>query len=166
MNQKVIEKLYHCLSAEFETVKNNSIIKNDDGSIDIFDLFKATEHNGMIEIKQSQKDPKEFSSYRSALSWCIAEKCQEIELAKKIIVLDKDLQRHKNMDRALKHVCNKITNADQKSIAEIKHHDVIHKLRLTNFALQKCIARAKYLQIRGFHNEIARTRRPAPTRNY
>jgi hypothetical protein len=51
-------------------------------------------------------------------------------------------------------------NEDFYEIVNIKIQPKVSQFNLVNSELEKCVKSAKYLQIRGFNNETARTRVP------
>jgi len=164
MTPSLIEKLEDTLRADFDTARANFILRNQDGEYDLFDTFQVREHDDMAQVFRSQQKIQEFSSVRLALCWCIAQKYQQSSLCNEIVQLDRDYLRLKNMQDALTSIVKKTRDREQRLITRIKSEDNAHKLALVKNRLAKCVSRAKYLQIRGFNDEIARTRRPTPHR--
>ena len=85
-----------------------------------------------------------FGSKRSAVSWCVADKQNNIN------TLSSDIQcRKAQADRGKTQEFYEIVNT--------KIQPKIAQQASVTAELEKCIKMAKYMQIRGFNNETART---------
>jgi len=158
-----IAKLRAMLEEDRELVESNGIFRGDDG-YSVFGLYDISNQPHSVTVSRNKETVAEFCDMRSALSWCIAKKYQQKELADNIEKLDREhnrLSQHIDFDRQL---MSRMRDREQKFIVSTKidHHRA--RLALIRDRLSKCISRAKYCQIRGFNDEIARTRRPAPHR--
>jgi hypothetical protein len=95
------------------------------------------------------------------LSWCIADKFKQYNIARELIQLDNNLH-HLTIDintRAA--IGERVKNAEQREIILTKLESKILKKKEIENRLSKYINRAKYYQQRGFDNETARTGRAA-----
>jgi hypothetical protein len=165
MKQQHLDKLENMLGADIEAAKQNLMVKQSDGSYYLFGMFTVVETRGKITVHDCSQRVLEFSSIKSAVGWCIAKKYQEYTLANEIQQLDRNMAWQNSTALILTATAANIKDPDRKLIAIHKREDANHKTRTTKTRLQKCLSRAKYLQIRGFNDEIARTRRQAPTRS-
>jgi len=164
MTPSVLAKLESVLASDFDTAKNNIMVPNQDGGYHLFGLFDVLEHSGVVAVFRNSEKIQEFSTMRHAVSWCIAEKYQQLQLSTDILRLDRDYQRLKNNGVTMSAMLARIRDRARRAVARAKHDDNAWKISQLQNQLEKCVARAKYLQIRGFNDEIARTRRPAPHR--
>ena len=96
-----------------------------------------------------------FSNKRTAISWCVADKYHQYNLANNIQMLD-----HKRQQLAADIYCRR-SQAQQgrtEDFYETVNTKIQPKQELLDSVtaeLEKCINSAKYLQLRGFSNETA-----------
>lgn len=155
MNQE--QKLEYFAEKEFRRNMHNLIVQADDGSVVVFGQYCISKQHNNFVVETLSRPPIEFTSKRTALSWCIADYKNILKLANNILTLD----RKKRL------LANDIFCRN--SMAErSRHHDftdlVITKIqpKLRNYQavvseLEKCVNQAKYIQIKGFNNETPRT---------
>jgi hypothetical protein len=166
MKTSILDQLESLMSPDpdIALAMSNIMIRDDDGKYHLFGIFDVDQTQDTVRVFRGAEKLKEFSGLRAALSWCIAQKYQQIMLSDEIASLDQEFMRLKNMDQALNDVVSRIKNREQRLITRIKSEDNSYKLRMVQNRLSKCVSRAKYLQLKGFNDEIARTRRPTPNR--
>ena len=105
-----------------------------------------------------------FSTSRSALSWCIADKFRNYKLAQTLLNLDNALANVAGDIAARAQIADRSKNPEFRETVAIKlETKLIHKKILEN-DLANCVNLAKYLQQRGFDNETARTGRGQPSK--
>ena len=105
-----------------------------------------------------------FSSTRSALSWCIADKNQAYNTARKLLETDNKLACLSNDISTRAALGDRSRDPDMKERILTKlESKIIHKKQLEN-QLTKCIDWAKYVQQRGFENETQRIGRGQPNK--
>ena len=165
MNQKqqAIQRLERLLEQDLENLKNTAIIK--DGSrFYAFDRYLIEPCNNQYHVTKYSCDVGMFDSLRSATSWCIADKYNQIKLSMELQRLD----RHKSLLRddiaARESMINRIKDPVHKEIIISKLSTKKTQLKTISEQLDKCVNLAKYWQIRGFNNETARTGRTASNR--
>ena len=101
----------------------------------------------------------EFTSRRSAISYCVADRQRDYNLARRILQLD-TTKRMLGADIAARTgVADRTTSNRTRDLIMTKLQHKHSNYRTVIDQLEKCISRAKYLQLRGFVNETARTRR-------
>lgn len=149
---------------EFKDLLTNTIWQNEDGSYKVFDRYRIHPEKTGYKVFCSATEVGIFSSTRSALSWCIADKNQAYNTARELLTVDNKLSSltrdiatraavgDKSRDPALKEII--LTKLESK---------IIHKKLLEN-QLTKCISWAKYIQQRGFDNETQRIGRSQPNK--
>ena len=91
------------------------------------------------------------------MSWCTADHQQHYNLSNQILVLDRKKQALAADIYCRKTVGERGRQASFYEIINMKIQPKIDLYNSVNSELEKCVNRAKYLQIRGFNNETART---------
>jgi hypothetical protein len=152
------QKLIALIQKELPALIDNLIIEDDD-SFSVFGRYNLYSQDQGFGLYDRGNYKGDFTSTRSALAWCIADKYNDIVLSKQILNLDRDLHRHR-LDLQSAQMQADITNSGQRW--EILTGKISHRKSLiqsTQNQLSKCVDRAKYYQIRGFSNETSRTGR-------
>jgi phosphoglycerate-specific signal transduction histidine kinase len=99
-----------------------------------------------------------FSSKKTAISWCVADRYHQYKLANQIQTLDQKKQLlAADVDCRRRQIAHS-KNAEFTETVTAKILPKISQLTSINAELDKCLKTAKYFQIRGFSNETARTR--------
>jgi hypothetical protein len=165
MNSQIEQKLEAILESDFDLIKNNLIYKDNDRYV-AFNRYTIIPGTYSVQVYRYSHAVGEFTSLKTALSWCIADKYQQEILAQSILRLDGECGRLA-VDVALtQRSVPRMKNPEQRETVKLK---LDHKKAILNLAqnrLEECTGLAKYWQIRGFNNEIARTRRQAPIRTH
>ena len=94
------------------------------------------------------------------MSWCTADHRCHYNLSNTILVLDRKKQALAVDIYCRKAQADKGTTEDFYEIVNMKVQPKIDHFNSVNSELEKCINQAKYIQIRGFNNETARTSGP------
>ena len=165
-NINLIEKkLESILSDEIDSAKNNLIFTTNEG-YSVFDIYKLIKQGTEIEISKHHNVIGVFSSTRTAISWCIVDKYKQYRLSDEIQQLDLSRKRLRDDVETSNLHMHKFKNSFAREIAELKLDTKKSLLGVIEQRLDKCANLAKYWQLRGFNNEIERTRRPAQNRDY
>jgi hypothetical protein len=99
-----------------------------------------------------------FSSKKTAISWCVADKYHQYKLANQILLLDQKKQLlAADVDCRRRQITHS-KDAEFTETVTAKMTPKLSQLTSINAELDKCLKTAKYFQIRGFSNETARTR--------
>jgi len=145
--------------AEREVKRNiDSIILDDgNGCIVVFGRYYIEPTGTRFRVSTWDREIHCFSSKKTAMSWCTADNQQQYNLSNRILVLDR-----KKQTLAADIYCRRTLGerGRHESFYEIVNMKIQPKIDLYNSVdaeLEKCVNRAKYLQIRGFNNETART---------
>jgi hypothetical protein len=94
---------------------------------------------------------------RNAISWCVADHNHRITLANRILVLDNKKQILAADIQGRQQLGDRSRVEDFYENVSIKLQPKIEAFNMLTSELEKCINSAKYIQIRGFSNETART---------
>lgn len=156
----VLTQLEKLLKEDFDQIKDNLIFCDND-QYHVFDTYTITKNSvGTFDVVKRCHDPKTFSSLRIAFSWCIADKYQQINLAFRLISLDKEKIRMSDSIAVRQSLLKNISNTERKEIAHLKLTTKKTTLHTVEKQLTKCVNLAKYWQIQGFNrDETARIRR-------
>jgi len=102
-----------------------------------------------------------FSSTRSAVAWCIADKKRQYRLANEIQHLDSTLLRLQNDIQVRAAVAKHSHGCFWETVTVKTAQKQAQRQQIEN-ELTKCINLAKYWQLQGSNNETARTGRNTP----
>ena len=158
---KIDKELSKELLKEFPTLEHNSIWKNSDGNYTVFGRYSIVKENAGYRVHCALSDVGVFHSSKSALSWCIADKFKQYNIARDLIQLDNNLYHLTADINARAAIGDRTKDADQREIILNKLETKILKKKEIENRLANCVNRAKYYQQRGFDNEIARIGRTA-----
>jgi hypothetical protein len=151
------EKLEQFADRELRRNIQHILVDNGSGTVVAFGVYVIHQQSKLVTVSTPDQDHGEFSNRRTALSWCTADKFKRYNLAREIQQLD---QRRRGLIDDL--YCrtalrDRSRDAGFKETVTTKLEPKVERLRYINTELEKCINQAKYLQIRGFNNETART---------
>jgi hypothetical protein len=149
---------------EFGDTITNTIWQDDHGIYEVFDKYKIRPDRHQYHVTCHSTEVGAFSTSRSALSWCIADKFSDYNLAQKLLNLDNALANVTRDISARAQIADRSRDPEFRETVAIKlETKLIHKKILEN-DLANCVNLAKYLQQRGFDNETARTGRGQPSK--
>jgi hypothetical protein len=145
--------------AERELIRHihTMIIDDNDGGYVVFGKYHLTPETHGFAVKTWDRHIHCFGSKRSAISWCVADRSNNINLANQILVLDRKQQMLSADIHCRRGQANRGRTEDFYEIVNTKVQPKIEQHLSVTAELEKCINSAKYIQIRGFNNEIART---------
>lgn len=145
--------------AERELKRNiDSLILDDaDGGIIAFGRYHIEPVDTRFQVSTWDRVIHCFSSKKIAMSWCTADKYNHLNLSNMILILDR-----KKQVLAADIYCRKAMGDRGRTelFYEIINMKIQPKIDLYSSVvteLEKCVNQAKYMQIRGFNNETART---------
>lgn len=151
------DKLERFAERELKRNLHAIIVPDDEGGYIAFGSYHLVpEAQGYKVYTLTSDTPSHFSSKRSAISWCVADKFNHLNLAQNIRILDQKKQileadihcRRTSADRSKTQSFYEIVNT--------KIQPKLDRYNSLNAELEKCLNSAKYLQIKGFNNETAR----------
>lgn len=156
MSDLAIEKAFR---KEFPKILTNLIFQNEDGSFEIFGRYVIKKEKAVCHVYCSDTTMGVFSNTKTALSWCIATKFSNYNLARDILILDNKLRALTNDITIRANVAERSKNSLFRETVETKlETKIIHKKQVEQ-QLNKCVNYAKYYQQKGFNNENVRTGR-------
>jgi hypothetical protein len=157
---KIAQDFDRIMRQEFPDVVTNLIYRDDDGTYRVFDRYSIVKENTKYRVYCSASDVGLFSSTKSALSWCIADKYRAYNLARDIAELDTKLSALTSDITARANLADRSTNVEFRETIETKLETKLIKKKQVEAQLSKCINWAKYTQQqKGFNNETVRTSR-------
>jgi len=151
------QKLERFAERELKRNIDSLILDDGDGCIIAFGRYYIEPVDTRFQVSTWDKTIHCFSSKKTAMSWCTADKYKHYNLSNMILVLDR-----KKQALAADIYCRK-TLGDRgrtETFYEIINMKIQPKIDLYSSVvaeLEKCVNQAKYMQIRGFNNETART---------
>jgi hypothetical protein len=144
---------------ELRTIMPNFIWRNDDGEYELFGKYRIVPTRPGYTVYCHANAVGDFSSTKTAVSWCVADKYRNYNLAREIYNTDLRLTAVGNDVFVRAGVANRSKRADFRESIDIKLESKIIRRKELEKQLDKCINLAKYLQQRGFDNETARSSR-------
>jgi hypothetical protein len=161
ISQQEIERMFR---REFQDFLPNIIWQNDNGIYEVFDRYRIVPEQGQYRVFCSATDIGLFSTTRTALSWCIADKNRAYNLARELQELDRKLATLGNDVAVRSAIAERSHRWDFRDPVGTKlETKIIRKKQIEN-RLAKCVNWAKYTQQRGFTNETQRTGRGQPNK--
>lgn len=145
--------------AQKELLRNfrQFVLQDDDGSVVAFGQYLIERAATGFLVRTLGDAEYHFTDSRTALTWCTLDKmhlyseaCQVTALESKRQLLEADIHCMKGTMRKVKNSDLKDTLAAKISPKQAQHQAIMREL-------EKLANRAKYLQIKGFSNETART---------
>jgi len=143
---------------EFKNVAPNLIWQSEDG-YEVFGHYKIQPTSPGYRVICGITEVGTFSSTRTALSWCIADKNRGYNTAREILRTDNKLTALKNDIHTRAAIGDRSRDPSFKETILTKLESKIIQKKLLENQLTKYVNWAKYIQQRGFHNETARTGR-------
>ena len=88
---KIDKEISREILKEFPTLEHNSIWKNSDGDYTVFGKYSIVKESLGYRVHCALTDVGVFHTTKSALSWCIADKFKQYNVARDLIQLDNNL---------------------------------------------------------------------------
>lgn len=134
------------------------IVEDDQGGYVVFGkYYLCHEPTGYAVYNRSGDQIDKFSSKRSAISWCVADHRNMLNLAQSIRSLDAKWRSLTSDIACRRHMAERSRDHDFSEIVFTKLQTKIAQQSQIGQELEKCLNLAKYIQLRGFQNETART---------
>lgn len=152
MHNTITERVNRFLEQEYLEVGELSILRNEDGSYDLFNQYRITKkEQNIYEVSRIYGDQIYLvSSLKNAVTWCIYEKRNKwaisnriLEIDKKIAGIDVSMALHKRMIESSKDNDNKLVLLNKLNEEKIKKKSMLQELT-------EYINRSKLLQARTF----------------
>lgn len=149
---------------EFRDLMPNMIWQRDDGAYEVFDRYRIEAKKSGCQVWCSATEVGTFSSTRSALSWCIADKHRAYNTARELLETDQKLACLTQDIATRAAIGDRSNNPVLRETILTKLESKIIQKKLLENQLTKCVNWAKYVQQRGFDNETQRTGRGQPNK--
>ena len=149
---------------EFRDIMPNTIWKNDDGVYVVFGHYRIHPQRPGYRVFCSATDVGVFSSTKTALSWCIADKNKAYNTARELLTIDTKLTALTQDINTRAAVGDRSQNPQLRETILTKLETKIIQKKLLENQLTKCVTWAKYIQQRGFEDETQRTGRSQPNK--
>jgi len=150
------QKLETWAEREIQRNLHRMIIDDGEGDFIVFGKYYMHPTNTGVEINTWDKPVHCFANKRTAISWCVADHVNHLNLANQILNLDRKQQILHNDIHCRHTLGNRGRTEDFAEIVNTKMQPKVDQHRMVSSELEKCIKLAKYIQIRGFNNETAR----------
>jgi hypothetical protein len=142
---------------EFKQMLPVLVWRNDDGEYEAFGKYHIIPQNPGYRVYINDDDQGFFNSTRTAISWCVADKYKQYNLARELLTYDNMLTTISNDIFVRTGVATKSRDPDLREKIETKLEPKIIQKRELESQLNKCVNWAKYLQQKGFENETSRS---------
>ena len=149
---------------EFRDIMPNTIWQNDAGEYEVFGHYRIQAARPGYRVFCSATDVGVFSSTRTALSWCIADKNKAYNTSRELLTVDTKLTALTQDINARAAVGDRSQNPQLRETILTKLETKIIQKKLLENQLTKCVNWAKYIQQRGFEDETQRTGRSQPNK--
>ena len=153
------QELEAWVRSELRTVMPNFIWRNDSGDYELFGRYRIVSNRPGYTVYCSANPVGEFSSTRTAVSWCVADKYQNYNLARDILRTDNRLSAVANDVFVRMGVASRSKRPEFRESIDTKLETKIIRRKELEKQLTKYVNSAKYLQQKGFENETARSSR-------
>jgi hypothetical protein len=161
---KYPNELARILRQDFPEILPNLIWQNEDETYSVFGKYLIVPEIGEYRVFCLATDVGTFSSTRTALSWCIADKIKDYNTARELLETDQKLVNVSNDIAVRVALAERSKSWDFRDCIEYKLESKIIKKKKLEKQLTKCVNWAKYCQQRGFTNETQRIGRGQPNK--
>ena len=151
------QKLERFAEQEFQRNLDQMIVEDPFGGYVAFGKYHIEPQNHGYLVSTETRVVHCFDSKRNAISWCVADKYNQINLADTILNLDRKKQSLAADIQCRQGVARRSRSDHFYEIINMKVQPKQSLLSSVASELEKCVNLAKYMQIRGFSNETART---------
>lgn len=149
---------------EFRDIMPNTIWQKDNGEYQVFGYYRIQPARPGYRVFCGATDIGVFSSTRTALSWCIADKNKSYNTARELLTIDTKLTALSHDINARAAVGDRSKNPALRETILTKLETKIIRKKILENQLTKCVNWAKYCQQRGFDNETQRIGRSQPNK--
>lgn len=152
------QKLERFAATHTREALNNSIIPIDNGYL-VFGQYVVQQQESEFSVHHYDDLIGMFSSKKTAISWCIADRYKQYKLSFEIQSLDSK-KSQLSADITTRRRLGELSKSSAATeLIETKLQPKIRYYKSIKAELEKCVNSAKYLQLRGFSNETARSSR-------
>lgn len=149
------QKLERWAEREFDRNLKHMIVDSEQGSYVAFGQYHLEPQTHGCSVSTWDRLVHVFSNKRTAISWCVADKYNQYNLANNIQTLDSKKQQLTSDIHCRRTQAQQGRTQDFYETVNTKIQPKQELLDSVTAELEKCINLAKYLQLRGFNNETA-----------
>jgi hypothetical protein len=153
------QKLESWAHREFERNRNNIIIEDEQGTVLAFGGYAIVQESRGARVIKYGEDITVFTTRAAAMSWCVADHHNLVNLARKVRTLDlskRMLQQDLDARRAS---AERSHSLDFRERVMTKVGAKQSQLNQVRSELSELMSQAKYIQLQGLQHETSRTRR-------
>lgn len=151
------QKFQRFAEAELLRNINKIIVTMDDGSIVAFGQYLLEPQPVGFHVRTRSESVHTFGSKRVAMAWCTYDRLGRYTDSNNVRSLDSKQQMLQADLECLRYKKRHAESENFKDLMQAKIDNKQHGLTRVRFELENYATRAKYLQIKGFKNETART---------
>jgi hypothetical protein len=151
------QKLEQWAERELARSIGDMLISDEQGGIIAFGKYYIQPDKTGCAVNTWDRHIHNFSTKRTAMAWCTFDRHQQYNSANTLLVLDRKKQALAADIYCRKTLGERGSHESFYEIINMKIQPKIDQYNSVNNELEKCVNRAKYIQIRGFNNETART---------
>jgi hypothetical protein len=163
LKDQAISKLAKILATDVSDIIGSSIVRAENHYV-LYGNWQVWPQAHGVDVKKNNDVVAHFYNLKNAVCWCTAYRYGQQKLALELEHWDRELSRISNDVGTARELIKCFRDPELKLVARIKMEHNSAKLRGIQHQLEKCVKRAKYCQLQGFNDEIARTRRSTPIR--
>lgn len=152
----VQKKLAQFTEQQIRKHAQRMLVPQPDGSLVAFGKYLIKQQQHQFAVYTWDRKQGDFSSQRSALGWCSAERHRQYNLSNEIRQLDHAVD-HLTAD--IQHTSTTLKRSQNFDFCDILQVKLDHKRQRLTYVkneLEKCLSRAKYIELKDFQNETAR----------
>jgi len=149
-------KLEAFAERELNNLADNLVLR-DGNNYFLFGRYDLAKSDYGVEVVDRNMPVGVFGSTKTAVAWCVADKFNQLSVARRIQQLDQERTRYINDITTKRLLMSQSKNYDFKDTVFVK---ILHQQRqcqTIETELTKYVNLAKYWQYRGFNNETQRT---------
>ena len=155
MKQLHKQKLERWAEKELSRNLKPMIVDDESGAYVAFGHYRLEPQELGCGVRTWDRHIHTFANKRTAISWCVADKYHQYNLANNIQMLDNKKQQLSADIHCRQAQATRSSHEDFYEIVSTKIQPKQVVLDSVHAELEKCINSAKYLQLRGFSNETA-----------
>ena len=151
------------MSQEFRPLVHRSLLSIGQGIL-AFGIYRIQQQRGAWQVWRRDIPVASFRWSSTALAWCVADRYQDHVLAIRVRHLDQAQALLMDDVDVRARLAQKHPDPTRRALAQDRMQGRQDSLRAQQHQLDICLARAKYLYIRGLSDETTRIGRPSPNR--
>lgn len=158
MKQQQKQKLEQWAEKEVRRNLHHLIVDDEQGGYVAFGKYYLSPQQQSVAVYNRSGDLiSVFTNKRTAISWCVADNNNMLPLAQSIKALDRKKSNLSADINCRRTVADRSRNQGFSEMVLTKLQPKIQQYTMIDQELEKCLISAKYIQLRGFQNETART---------